>query len=205
MIKGLWGKKIGMTSVFAQDKMVPVTAIDLSNWVVTNIRTQQRDGYEAVQLGCLRKRYMPEQFAPAWIKSPNKYFLVCKEIRFTDKPQQVEVGKSLDWKIILSEGTIVDISGTTKGCGFAGGMKRHGFSGGPKSHGSNFKRIPGSVSFMRSQGRVIKGKRMAGHMGMVNRMMKNLAVVQVMQDVPVILVKGSIPGKAGSLVFVRKA
>jgi large subunit ribosomal protein L3 len=205
MIKGLWGKKIGMTSVFAQDKMVPVTAIDLSNWVVTNIRTQQRDGYEAVQLGCLRKRYVPEQFTSAWIKSPNKYFLVFKEIRFTDKPEQVEVGKSLDWKTILSEGTVVDVSGTTKGCGFAGGMKRHGFSGGPKSHGSNFKRIPGSVSFMRSQGRVIKGKRMAGHMGMASRMMKNLAVVQVMQDVPVILVKGSVPGKAGSLVFVRKA
>jgi len=205
MIKGLWGKKIGMTQVFAQDKLVPVTAIDLSNWIVTNIRTQQRDGYEAVQLGCLRKRYTPEQFTSAWIKSPNKYFSVFKEIRFADKAADVEIGKVLDWKTILSEGATVDVSGTTKGCGFAGGMRRHGFSGGPKSHGSNFKRIPGSVSFMRSQGRVIKGKRMAGHMGMLSRMMKNLAVVKVLQDVPVILVKGSVPGKAGSLVFVRKA
>lgn len=205
MIKGLWGKKIGMTQVFAQDKMMPVTAIDLSNWIVTNIRTQQRDGYEAVQLGCLRKRYTTEQFVPSWLKSPNKYFTVFKEIRFSDKSAPVEIGKTLDYNTILSEGSTVDVSGMTKGCGFAGGMKRYGFKGGPASHGSNFKRIPGSVSFMRSQGRVIKGKRMAGHMGMSSRMMKNLTVVKVIQDAPVILVKGSIPGKAGSLVFVRKA
>jgi large subunit ribosomal protein L3 len=205
MIKGLWGKKIGMTQVFADDKVIAVTAIDLSNWVVTNIRTQMRDGYDAVQLGCLRDRYAQETFSSEWIKSPKKYFSVFKEIQFADKPEQLAVGHSVDWKLVLSEGAVVDVSGTTKGCGFAGGMKRHGFSGGPKSHGSNFKRIPGSVSFMRSQGRVIKGKRMAGHMGGLSRMMKNLSVVKVMSDIPVVLIKGSVPGKAGSLVFVRHA
>ena len=205
MIKGLWGKKIGMTQIFANNKVVPVTAIDLSNWVVTTIRTQMRDGYDAVQMGCLRNRYAPEQFSAAWVKSPNKYFSVFKEVQFTGSPEALEIGKAIDWKQVLSEGQSIDVSGITKGCGFAGGMKRHGFHGGPKSHGSNFKRIPGSVSFMRSQGRVIKGKRMAGRMCGQSRMMKNLSVVKVMPENPMILVAGSVPGKAGSLVFVRKA
>lgn len=204
MVQGLWGKKIGMTQIFTNEKVIPVTAVDLSNWIVTNVKTNERDGYQAVQLGFLRKRYSVDQFAIDWIKTPRRYFSVFKEVKISDAAQEVGVGKSLDVASVFESGSMVDVAGTTKGCGFAGVMKRHNFGGGPKTHGSDFRRIPGSIGAFRSQGRVIKGKRMAGHMGVQRRMLKNLAVVKIMADTNVVFIKGAVPGKAGSLVFVRK-
>jgi len=117
----------------------------------------------------------------------------------------ITVGKPADFYTVLQPGNIVDVVGVTKGCGFAGVVKRHGFAGPPGSHGSTMGRRPGSIGFMRSQGRVIKGKRLPGHMGVQKRVARGLNVVRVEPEKRIILVKGSVPGKAGTLLFVRKA
>jgi large subunit ribosomal protein L3 len=205
MMKGLWGKKVGMTQVFANDKVVPVTVIDASDWVVTNVKTQVRDGYEAIQIGCLRNKYKEQPFSDNWLKKLGTHFAFIKEVKVDNAAENITIGQTPDLFASFSEGDKVDVVGKTKGCGFAGTVKRHGFGGGPRSHGSDFGKIPGSMSFMRSQGRVIKGKRLPGQMGNKNHMVKNLSIVQINPDAKVILVKGAIPGKAGSLVFVRKA
>ena len=109
-----------------------------------------------------------------------------------------------DFSNVVKEKEEVDVVGTTKGAGFAGVMRKHGYAGGPKSHGSNFKRKPGGIGFMCSQGKVIKGKGMPGHMGVRRRTSKNLEVVQIKPDDSLVLIKGSMAGKPGSLVYVRK-
>lgn len=206
MISGLWGKKIGMTQVFSADnRVIPVTAIDLADWIVTQIKTKERDGYNAVQVGCVRRQFSGQPFANEWLLEKQKYFLVLKEIASLESNTDIAVGHPADISMVLSEGDNVDVFGTTMGKGFQGAMKRHGFAGGPASHGGQkFGRRPGSLSFMRRQGRVIKGKRMPGHMGIDNRVMKNLQIVKLEPSANVILVKGSVPGKTGSLVFVKK-
>jgi large subunit ribosomal protein L3 len=205
MFNGLWGKKIGMTQVFSQDhKVIPVTVIDVANWLITRVKTKERDGYNAVQLGCVKKQFADAEFSSEWIKTPRKYFSSFKEVAIVDESNQFIPGQSADLNLVLAQGDYVDVFGITIGRGFQGGVKRHGFRGGPASHGSKLGRGPGSLSGWRSQGRVRKGKRMAGHMGVDNRVMKNLQVVKIQPDARVILVKGSVPGKTGSLVFVRK-
>jgi len=207
MVAGFWGKKIGMTQIFADDKVIPVTAIDASSWFVTRIKTQDRDGYNAVQVARVKKRYVDDHFSKQWIKKPNEYFSFVKEVAFdsADDLKGLSVGRPANLSSILSIGDKVDVSGVTKGRGFAGVVARHGFSGGPASHGSTMGRRPGALSFMTSQGRVIKGKKMPGHAGNVKRTIQKLEVVKVSENPRVLLVKGSVPGKSGSLVFVRKA
>jgi len=206
MITGLWGKKIGMTQLFNEEKVVPVTAIELSGWHVTGIKTQVRDGYDAIQVGLLRKRFSNVPFSLDWLKKSNKYFIFIREIKISAESSAIEIGQSANTFISqFTEGQNVDVVGTTKGCGFAGVVKRHGFTGARASHGSKMGRRTGSLSFMRSQGRVIKGKKMPGHLGTVQRTTKNLSVVKVEADSLVVFIKGSISGKSGSLVFVRKA
>jgi len=204
MTHEFWGKKIGMTQVFVGDKVVPVTAIDVANWVVTQIKTQDHDGYNAVQIGLPRDRYIKVAFEAEWLKKVKKFFVLIKEVKLDDVSTFI-VGQSADFYAQLAEGDKVDVTGITKGCGFAGVVKRHGFSGGGASHGSTLGKHPGSMSFMRSRGRVIKGKRLGGHMGTLQTVMQGLDVVKIEQTIRVLLVKGSIPGKAGSLVFVKKA
>ncbi|HEX2977786.1 MAG TPA: 50S ribosomal protein L3 [Candidatus Babeliales bacterium] len=204
MLNGIWGTKIGMTQVFSeQNKVVPVTVIDLNNWIISQVKTKDRDGYEAVQIGCLRERYAEEPFQIEWLKKKNKYFKYFREIALTE-PGSYQVGQPFDWAAVLAVGQKVDVFGMTKGRGFQGVVKRHNFRGGSASHGPRFGRWPGSMSFMRSQGRVIKGKKLPGHMGCDQRVMKHLEVIRVEQDAKLVLVKGSVPGGAGSLVFVQK-
>ncbi|MFA6066199.1 MAG: 50S ribosomal protein L3 [Candidatus Babeliaceae bacterium] len=204
MANGLWGKKIGMTQVFAQDnKVVPVTVIDVADWFVTQIKTKERDGYDAIQLGCVKKQFSDKPFSSEWLRSPRKYFSVFKEVHI-DESETPSLGQPADISLVVGQGDYVDVFGITIGRGFQGGVKRHGFTGGVASHGSKLGRGPGSLSFMRSQGRVIKGQRMAGHMGTDKRVMKNLKIIKVQPEAKVIFVKGSVPGKSGSLVFVRK-
>jgi len=210
MVTGFWGKKIGMTQVFSKENaVVPVTAVDVSGWVVTNIRTKERDGYSAVQVGRIKDRYASKKFDNNWLKKPKEYFSILKEIKLSkdisqDQEESVVVGKPADFNVILSEGDLVDVFGMTKGCGFAGVVRRYNFGGPPGSHGSTMGKAPGSLSFFCSQGRVIKGKKMPGHMGNRKRVAKNLKVVKIDKDSDIVLVKGSIPGKSGSLVFLRK-
>lgn len=206
MVTGLWGKKIGMTQLFADDgKVVPATVIDLANWVVTQIKTKDRDGYEAVQIGHVRKAYSDKTFSTDWLKKPKEYFSAMREVKLKSGAENLAVGTPLTCDLFVATGDSVDISGITKGCGFAGVVRRHGFAGASATHGSTMGKRPGSLSFMRAKGRVIKGKRLPGHMGVVQRTAKNLRVVRIEQAENLLVVKGSVPGKAGSMVFVRKA
>lgn len=204
---GLWGKKIGMTQVFADNKAVPVTVIDVSNWYITNSKTVERDGYNAVQIGCVRPRYQDQELDSDWLKQLKKHFTFVREIKLDKNPSEMalEIGKPAGFLAILQQGDKVDVLGTSKGRGFAGAVKRHGFSGAPASHGAKMGRRPGSLSWMRSQGRVPKGKRLPGHLGNAQKVIRNLEIVTVRPDDNVVLVKGSVPGKTGSLVFLRKA
>lgn len=204
MVKGLWGKKVGMTQVFVGKKVVPVTVIDAAHWYIVGIRSQERDGYVAVQIGCPRKKYNTVPFSSDWIKQPNKYFYMIREV-YLEENAAVEIGQLVDINSVVKVGDKVDVFGTTTGRGFAGVVKRHRFNGPPGSHGSKMGNRTGSLSFMRSQGRVIKGKRMPGHMGCAQRVMRQLEVIQVLPQESVFLVKGSVPGKSGSFLYVRKA
>lgn len=205
MVNGLWGRKLGMAQIFTTDKkVVPVTVIDVNNWVVTHIKTNEKDGYNALQVGYVRPRYHGKPLSAGWLKSKKTYFEHVCEVLLTQAAEGIKVGSVVPFQTIFSSGETVDVVGTSKGCGFAGAMRRHGFSGGPSSHGSMFHRRTGSASFMRSRGRVIKGKRFPGHMGVARRTIKNLTVVSLDPERNVLLVKGSVPGKPGSSVFVRK-
>ncbi len=203
MVTGIWGRKIGMTQVFENDKVIPVTAIDVSNWVVTGFKTKERDGYTAVQIGAVRKRYAGQTPVESWIKKPKQYFSVLREVAVDEIPEGISVGQSFQFD--LKKGDSVDVFGTTKGKGFAGVVRRWNFAGSPASHGSTMGKSTGSLGFLTREGRVIKGKKMPGHMGARNRAVKNLPIVNVLEESPVILVKGSVPGHAGSLLYLKKA
>ncbi|HSW73645.1 MAG TPA: 50S ribosomal protein L3 [Candidatus Limnocylindria bacterium] len=205
MVKGLWGKKVGMTQVFAGNKAVPVTVIDVAHWVITRIKTQEKDGYNAVQIARVRDRFIGKEFAAEWLKKPRNYFSLIREVKTQEIASDMAVGNTVNFHAQVATGEFVDVFGRTKGCGFAGVVRRHDFNGPPASHGHTMGKKTGSLSFMRSRGRVIKGKRMPGHLGNVNRVMRGLEVVKVEADAHIILVKGSVPGKSGSLVFIRKA
>lgn len=205
MIKGIWGKKIGMTQVFSENnQVVPVTMIDVSKWLVTQIKTKGRDGYSAVQISRVRDDYVLEDFSSEWLKDSKKYFTAVREVPLPDEEHSLAVGQAADIAAILAQGDSVDVMGVTIGRGFQGGMKRHGFSGGRASHGSKLGRKPGSLAGFRRQGRVPPGKRMPGHMGVERRVIQNLKVVKVEPTAHILFIGGSVPGKAGSLVFVRK-
>lgn len=208
MVNGLWGKKIGMTQVFSEEnKVVPVTVIDTANWYVTQIKTKENDGYNAVKLGCVKNKFADHAFSQDWLREPRKYFSEFKEVPVDIREGAeagVVVGQLADAASFLTAGDTVDVFGITKGAGFQGVVKRHDFAGGRASHGATFGRFTGGLSFMRSRGRVIKGKKMPGHMGTDKRCVKNLEIIKIESDARVVLVKGSVPGKSGSLVFVRK-
>jgi len=209
MVTGLWGKKIGMAQVFAGESVIPVTAVDISGWFVTNIRTTERDGYSAVQVGRVKDKYINKKFDINWLKKLKQNFSFVREIKLSKDISEAEgspvvIGKPADFLSIFQEGDSVDVFGKSKGCGFAGVYRRYNFGGAPKSHGSHMGRRTGSVGSFATQGKVMKGKKMPGQMGNKKRVAKNLEVVKIEKDSDIVLVKGSIPGKSGSLVFLRK-
>ena len=204
MINGIWGRKIGMTQIFSDNKVVPVTVVDTSNWLITQIKTEANDGYNALQIGCLRKRFQGQTFQPDWLGMRKKHFLHVREVRVSSLSEEFVAGTIININEVLKENDRVDVSGVTKGAGFQGVVKRHGFTGARASHGAGFGRHPGSIGFMRARGKVIKGKKLPGHMGARNRTAKNLTVVQVRAEDNLVLVKGSTAGKPGSVVFLRR-
>ena len=204
MAATLWGKKIGMTQVFSKDKVVPVTAIDIARWFVTNVKTMERDGYNAIQVGLLKNRFAETAFNKEWLNQPRKYFYHLREVASNEAAASA-VGEPVTFNQFLNLGEFVDVVGQTTGRGFAGVVKRHDFNGPPGSHGSNMGKRPGSSSSFRSQGRVLKGKKFPGHMGAIMQAMRNLEIVSVDKDANVVLVKGSVPGRAGSLLCIRKS
>ncbi len=203
---GIWGKKIGMTQVFDENKVVPVTVVEASHWYVTNVRTHERDGYSAVQVGCVKPRFRDQAFSADWIKKPNEFFSYVREVRLDEDPnaEHFAIGSLVEVSA-LQEGEKVDAFGVSIGRGFSGVMRRHNFSGPPASHGSRMGRRPGSIGGPRTQGKVLKGKKMPGHFGAENKAIRGLRVVSVKPEEHVVLIKGSVPGKVGSLVFLRKA
>lgn len=207
MNAGLWGKKIGMTQVFDGDIVVPVTAIDVTGWIVFGFKTVERDGYNALIIGLVKDRYASQSFTKEWTKSSKRYFSVVREVKTSQDASSFVLGEKIAFHKDLEIGSEVDVFALTKGCGFAGVVRRHGFTGGKASHGSTMGKRPGSMGGARMQGKIIKGKKLPGHMGVVQRMMSGLKVIRVVEknDQPVVLVKGSVPGKAGSLVYIRKA
>jgi large subunit ribosomal protein L3 len=205
MIAGVWGKKIGMTQVFDGDRVVPVTAINVDCWVVLGSKTVEQDGYSALRVGCIKDRYLEQKFSKDWIKQSKKYFSFVREIKIDQPLDGVAIGDNVNTIAALAIGDKVDAIGVTKGCGFAGVVKRHGFTGAPASHGATMGKAPGSMSGARTKGKVIKGKRLPGHMGMQRRTVRGLKVVKTVEAPnAVVLIKGSIPGKGGTLVFLRK-
>ncbi len=204
MVSGIWGRKIGMTQVFSGDKAIPVTVIDVGHWIVTGIKTKARDGYNALQVGCIKKRYVGQSPSASWAKKPSQYFTFLREIRVGELPENVKIGDAATFYTELKEGEQVDVCGITKGRGFAGVVKRWNFGGPPASHGHTMGKRTGSLGNLCANGKVVKGKKMPGHMGVQQRMMKNLDIVKVDHDGPVVLIKGSVPGYDGSLVFMRK-
>ncbi len=205
MINGLWGKKVGMTQVFSDtNKVIPVTVIDMADWYITQIKTVAKDGYSAIQLGCIKQRFAQQELSLDWLKQSKKYFSILKEIRLQNDAFAPVVGERIEMSSFLEQGKAVDVFGVSIGRGFAGGMKRHGFSGGPASHGDMLGRRPGSIGNMRTRGRVIKGKRMPGHFGVEQHVIQNLEIIKIEPQARMLLVKGSVPGKTGSLLFLKK-
>lgn len=203
--KGILGRKLGMTQVFAKNgKLIPVTVVEVEPNVVTQIKTVETDGYEAIQLGFDTKRKKLSNKAEkghlAKANTAPKRFL--KEIRGVDV-SKYQLGQELDCQV-FEEGEMVDVSGISKGKGFQGVIKRYNQSRGPMGHGSQYHRGVGSLGTMRPM-RVFKGKKLPGHMGHVSVTMQNLEVVAVMKDENVILIKGNVPGPKKSLVIIKSA
>ncbi len=203
MIPGILGRKVGMTHVFAEDgSLVGVTGVETGPCAVVQVKTPDNDGYAAIQLGFGRVK-RPSSPLKGHLKGlpPFRYL---REFRVADA-SAYEVGQTLS-AAEFQEGERVAVTGVSKGKGFAGGVKRHGFSGGPSTHGqSDRHRAPGSVGAGTSPGRVLKGKRMAGHMGDQRTTVKNLKVVRVDPERNLLLLRGAVPGARNGLVFVRKA
>ena len=203
MIKDLIGRKIGMTQVFTEDGiMETVTAIEAGPCTVTQIKTSDKEGYSAVQLGFgeAKKLNSPERGHLGKLG----LFKHLREFRANDT-SDIELGHRLDVSV-FQPGDLVDVIGISKGKGFAGTVKRHHFSGGPKTHGqSDRHRAPGSVGAGTTPGRVLKGQRMAGHMGNQRVTVKNLKVVKADLDRNLLLVKGAVPGARNGLLEIRKS
>ena len=205
-VKGILGSKLGMTQVWDNNKVVPVTVVQAGPCVVTQVRTPDKDGYSAVQLayGAIDPRKVNKPLAGHFAKAgtaPRRHLV---ELRTSDA-SEYQLGQEITVDV-FTPGTLVDVTGKTKGKGFAGVMKRHGFGGLRASHGVERKhRSPGSIGGCATPGRVFKGLRMAGRMGGVRHTVQNLTVQAVDPENNLLLIKGAIPGPKGGLVLVRTA
>ena len=202
----LIGKKVGMTQVYSEaGELVPVTVIEAGPCPVVQVKREQTDGYNAIQIGFGSKKEKNTSKAALghFKKAGTSAMRLLREIRLDSEPEE-EPGSSLSVDIFEGEAK-VDVIGTTKGRGFQGVVKRWNFSGGPASHGSMFHRRGGSYGMCQWPGKVIKGKKMPGRFGTDRRTVQNLKVVRILPEKNLILVKGSVPGANGSTVLVRKA
>ncbi len=206
-MKGILGKKLGMTRLFKEDgTVVPVTVIQAGPCFVTQVKTEDKDGYKAIQLGF--EEVKPKSLNRPELERLRKHNLpplrYLKELR-VDNPEEYEVGQKITVSI-FEVGDKVDVTGWSKGRGFAGTVKRWGFGGGPRTHGQSDRvRAPGSIGAGTDPGRVIKGLRMAGRMGNQRVTVQNLEVVYVDPQRNLIAVKGAVPGAKNSLVIIRQA
>lgn len=203
MLQGFLGKKIGMTQVFREDgRVVPVTVVEAGPCVVTQVKTKETDGYEAVQLGFgdVKRRNKPQ----AGHLKNSRLSRYLREVS-TDDTSEFAVGQTIGVDI-FETGEKVDIIGKSKGRGFAGTMKRWNFGGGPRTHGqSDRARAPGSIGGGTTPGKVYKGLKMSGHMGNRRVTVKGLEIIEIDAERNLLMIKGGIPGATNSLVQIRRA
>ena len=204
-MKGILGKKLGMTQIFTEaGDVIPVTVVEAGPVVVTQIKTTEKEGYNAVQVGYGEvKEKSLNKPQKGHLAAANVLKKHLKEFRM-DSVEGYTVGQEIKADIFAA-GEKIDVTGTSKGKGFQGPIKRHGQSRGPESHGSRYHRRPGSMGACSFPGRVFKNKKLAGHMGSVKVTVQNLEVVRVDADKNLILVKGAIPGAKGSVVTLKEA
>lgn len=221
-MKGILGKKVGMTQIFDEKgELVPVTVIEAGPCYVTELRTPEKNGYRAVQLGFDEVRKVQrlsrgERGHLGLLKTDAKHarrrvlpdvpaLRHLREFKMSEGEAYTE-GQKITVEGVFQAGDYVDVIGTSKGRGFAGVVKRHGFSGGPRTHGqSDRHRAPGSIAPTTTPGRIHKGKRMAGHMGSERVTTQNLQVVQVDGERHLLLVRGTVPGAKGGLLMIQAA
>jgi len=201
---GLIGRKVGMTQIFQADgTMIPVSVVAVEPNTVTRVRTPERDGYTAVQLGIEESGKLNKPQIGQLKNLPK--LAVLREFRLEDAVDSAfTVGQKLD-VTLFAAGDVVDVTGLSKGKGFSGHIKRHHFKRGPKTHGSDHHRAPGSIGPGTTPGRVYKGMRMAGHLGDARATVKQLRVVRADAERNLLLVKGSVPGSPHGLILVKKA
>ncbi|NLW59579.1 MAG: 50S ribosomal protein L3 [Firmicutes bacterium] len=207
MAQGILGKKIGMTQVFNDaGRLIPVTVVEAGPCMVVQIKTEEKEGYTAVQLGFGEKKEkrtnkpLQGHFAKAGVK-PLRYL---REFRITpEEADQYKVGETVDVSL-FKEGELVDVTGRAKGKGFAGAIKRHNFHRGPMAHGSMYHRRPGSLGAT-GVGRVFKGRKLPGRMGGQRVTVQGLEIIKVDPERNLLLIKGAIPGRNGALVQVKKS
>ncbi|MBS1369773.1 MAG: 50S ribosomal protein L3 [Lentisphaeria bacterium] len=209
-MKGLIGKKVGMTQVYDENGvLIPVTVVQAGPCVVTDVKTRERDGYAAVQLGFGERKAKnvtkarAGHLAKAGL-SGDKLPSVLREVRISEKDEVPALGTELKADIFEAN-EYLDVVGTTKGRGFQGVVRRYRFGGGRASHGGAWTRRTGSIGCCEWPGNVIKGKRMPGHMGNVPRTVQNLKIVRVMAEDNVLLLKGAVPGANGGVLLIRSA
>jgi len=203
---GLIGKKLGMTTIFARDgRRVPVTVLKVGPCPIIQIKTKEKDGYEALQLGFepIKEKKINRPLKGHQQKAGKGFYRFLKEFR-VEKLDDYELGQELTVDL-FTVGEKVKITGVSKGRGFAGVMKRWNFGGSPDSHGHHkVHRVPGSIGQCADPSRVFKGKRMPGHMGNRQHTYKNIEIMDVRHEDGLILVKGQVPGAKNSIIYIRK-
>jgi large subunit ribosomal protein L3 len=205
MNKGIIGKKLGMTQVFAEDgAAVGVTAIEVEPSVIVQVKTKDKDGYDAIQIGYgrIKQKNVTKPLQGHFNKANKGFFRILEEL--PAESGAYEIGQEIAADIFQA-GDYVDVVGTSKGKGFQGVVKRHGFGGGRATHGSMFHRAPGSIGASADPSRVFKGTKMGGQMGNVRKSLQNLQVWQVRTDRNLLLIKGSIPGCKNGYVVIKQA
>lgn len=206
MVNTILGRKLGMTQVWSEDdNLLPVTVIQAGPCTIAQIKSEETDGYAAIQIGFgdIREKHVNKPMAGHFAKAgvePTRYL---REVR-VDDPAQYNVGDKVTVEE-FNDTKMVDVTGISKGKGFAGVVRRYDFGGGPGGHGSHFHRVPGSVGMCATPSRVLKGLRLPGHMGDEQVTVRNLELVSVDTDQNLIFVKGAVPGGKGALLTVRQA
>jgi len=209
MALGLIGKKVGMTQVYVDGgTLVPVTVVEAGPCTVVQTKTAATDGYAAVQLGYGEKK--PQRVSKAYrehcLKAGKGVFRILKEFRLEEDSEAMTPGQEVSVATVFKAGDRIDVTGTSKGRGFAGVIKRHGFGGFPGSHGTHeYFRHGGAIGNRSYPGRVFKGKRMAGHFGNERVTTQNLEIVDVRADENLVLIRGAIPGSRGGVVLLHPA
>ncbi len=206
MVTTILGKKLGMTQIWSEDdKLVPVTVIQAGPCVVSQVKTPARDGYSAIQIGFgdIRAKKVTKPMAGHFAKAKVDPKATLAEVRL-DEGDTFKLGDSITVDA-FADAKSVHVSGTSKGKGFAGVMKRHNFKGGPGGHGSHSHRIPGSVGQCATPSRVYRGKKLPGHMGSETVTVRNLEVVKIDSEQNLLIVKGAVPGGKGALLTIRMA